>query len=82
MPERAELRKKTARRDLLIGSYKRLKKRLIGQSCSRVSPYPCTVGAARVPASQASAPSSHSALTGAETPQEKKVEFIATLKSS
>ena len=55
------------------------------------SPCPCTLGAARVPASQAAVPPSHSTLTGAEVPQPKKalclcvqglfgsVQFFATL---
>ena len=40
-------------------------------SCGGGSPCPCTLGTARVPASQAAVPSSHSALTGAELPQLK-----------
>ena len=34
---------------------------------------PCTLGAARVPASQTDAPLSHSTLTGAELPQGKSL---------
>ena len=41
-------------------------------SCGRGSSYPCTVGTARVPASQAAVPPSCSTLTGAELPQAKK----------
>ena len=36
------------------------------------SPCPCTLGAARVPTSQAAVPPSCSTLTGAELPQAKK----------
>ena len=36
------------------------------------SPCPCTLGTARVLASQAAAPPSHSPLTGAELPQAKR----------
>ena len=75
MPEWAGVWRKTGQqRGLLITSYKRLGKRLQQgrNSCCRGSPYSCTVGAARVPASQAAVPPSHSTLTGAELPQAKK----------
>ena len=42
-------------------------------SCGGGSLWPCTLGATRVPASQAAAPPSRSALAGAELPQAKKV---------
>ena len=69
MPEQAELQI-----GLLIASYKRLKKRLWWghNSCSGGSPCPCTLGTARVPASQAAVPPSCSTLTGAELPQARK----------
>ena len=74
VPEQAELRRKTGQRGLLIASYKRLEKRLGWgpNSCGRGSPCSCTLGATRVPASQAAAPPSCSTLTGAELPQAKK----------
>ena len=37
---------------------------------------PCTLGTARVPASQAAAPPSCSTLTGAELPQAKKILLL------
>ena len=41
-------------------------------SCGGGSPCPCTLGATRVPASQAGAPHSRLTLTGTELPQELK----------
>ena len=77
MPERVELWRKTGQRDLLIASYKRLEKRLYGHnSCCGGSPCPCTLGATRVPASQAAAPSSQSTLTGAELPRTKNIYIL------
>ena len=75
MPEWAELWRKTGQRGLLIASYNRLEKRLLKghNSCGGGSPCPCTLGAARVPASQAAAPPSHLTLTGAELPQAKSL---------
>ena len=55
MPERVELRRKTGQRGSLIARYRRLKKRHRHNSCGGGSPCPCTLGAARVPASQAAA---------------------------
>ena len=80
MPERAELRRKTGQRNLLIASYKRLEERLSQgrDSCGGGSPCPCTLGAARVPASQAAAPPSCSTLTGAELPQAKSLQPVHT----
>ena len=47
-------------------------------SCCGGSLCPCTLGAFRVPRSQAAAPPSRSTLTGAEMPQTKKVFFLCT----
>ena len=76
MPEWAELWRKTGQRDLLITSYKRLKKRLLEgrNSCGRGSLCPCTLGTARVPG----APPSQSTLTGAELPQAKSLASMRT----
>ena len=50
------------------------KKTPIGhKSCCRGSPCPCTLGTARVPASQEAVPPSRSTLTGAEMTQAKNV---------
>ena len=74
-PEWAELWRKTGQRGRLIASYKRLRKRLWygHNSCSRGSLYPCTLGAARVLASQAAVLPSRSTLTGGQLPQAKEV---------
>ena len=74
MREQAGLQRKTGQRGLFIASYKRLEKTtLIGHnSCSGGSLRPCTLGATRVPASQAAVPPSCSTLTGADLPQAKK----------
>ena len=78
MPELAELQRKTGQRGLLITSYKRLEKRFWKghNSCYGGSLYPWTLGAARVPASQAAAPSSQSTLTGAELPRTKNIYIL------
>ena len=72
MPECAKLQRKPGRRGLLITSLKTLTG---PNSCSRGSLCPCTLGTARVPASQAAEPPSHSTLTGAELPQAKMSYF-------
>ena len=66
VPEWAELWRKTGQRGLLIASYKRLEKRLQKghNSCGGGSPCHCTLGAARVPSSQATVLPSHSTLLG------------------
>ena len=58
----------------LTTSYKRVEKRLWSghDPCRGGSPCPCTLGAARIPTSQAAVPPSCSALTGAEMLQVKK----------
>ena len=65
---------KTGQTGFLITSYKRLKKRLWEghNSYGGGSQCPCTLGAARVPTSQAAVPPSHSTLAGAELPQANK----------
>ena len=70
-------KEKSGQRGLLITSYKRLEKRLWQDhnSCSWGSPCPCTLGATRVPETQAAVPPSHSTLTGAELPQKKDLHL-------
>ena len=73
MPEGAELQIKTGQRGLLIASYKRVEKRLMGHGfCRAGSPYNCTLGTARVPVSEEVLPPAHSTLSAAELPQAKK----------
>ena len=73
--EGAELCRKTGWKGLLTASYQGLEKRLSEgrNSCRGGSPCPCTLGAARVAASQAALPPSRPTLTGAELPRQKKV---------
>ena len=71
---KAELQRKTGQRGLLIASYKRLEKdtdRTITPAAEAVT-CPCTLGATRVPESQAATTPSHGTLTRAELPQAKK----------
>ena len=78
MPEGAELQIKTGQRGLLIASYKRVEKRLMGHGfCRAGSPYNCTLGTARVPVSDEILPPAHSTLNAAELPQAKKVCIYA-----
>lgn len=73
------LRRKASQRGLQIASYNRLKEKF-GQglnSCSGGTPSPCTLGTARVPASQATVPPSCSTLTRAELPRPKYSSVFA-----
>ena len=73
MPEQAELWRKTSQRGLRLPATRGWNKdseRAITPAAEAACP--CTLGAARVPTSQAAAPPSHSTLTGAELPQAKK----------
>ena len=61
----------------LTASYNRLEKDS-DRAITGGSLCPCTLGATRVPTSQAAAPPSRSTLTGAELPQAKKVLHLCT----
>ena len=77
MPERAELWRKTRQRGFWLPATRGSKKDwYVHNSCGWGSPCLGTLGATRVPTTQAAVLASHSTLTGAELPQANKKSCV------